>query len=222
MLCFSRLKSLPTDKLSFSSVFIKHSSSIYKLKIYPSLNVESFSQQKKFLFRSLSQHSKQNVFGNLNKGSITIFSRSSPSSYSIFCSQKSFIKPFSSSQLEETSNLKNLKKKIVPYIHLMRLHRPIGTWLLLWPCYWSLLLATPPHSIPDLNLFLLFGIGALIMRGAGCTINDMVDRDIDKHVTRTKTRPLVSGAITISQAISFLGFQLSIGLGILLSLNTYR
>jgi 4-hydroxybenzoate polyprenyltransferase len=68
----------------------------------------------------------------------------------------------------------------------------------------------------------LFGIGAITMRGAGCTINDLWDRDIDDKVERTKVRPLASGAVTPRQAIAFLGAQLTVGLAILTQLNNYR
>ncbi len=71
-----------------------------------------------------------------------------------------------------------------PYARLMRLDRPIGTWLLLFPCWWGIALAAP--GWPDLRLIVLFGIGAVVMRGAGCTYNDIIDRDIDAQVARTK------------------------------------
>ena len=104
-----------------------------------------------------------------------------------------------------------------PYMKLARLDRPIGTWLLLWPCLWSIALAA--DGWPDLWLMALFGIGAVVMRGAGCTYNDIVDRDIDGRVARTALRPIPSGAVSLTQAFMFLGFQLLIGLAILLSLS---
>ena len=70
-----------------------------------------------------------------------------------------------------------------------------GTWLLFWPCGWSIGLAGVPGAIPDLSLLAVFGAGALVMRGAGCTINDMWDRNIDKHVERTRNRPITSGQV---------------------------
>jgi 4-hydroxybenzoate polyprenyltransferase len=79
---------------------------------------------------------------------------------------------------------------IRPYLRLARVDRPIGTWLLLFPGWWSLALAAAPGQLPDGYVMVLFAIGALVMRGAGCTINDIVDRDIDKQVARTATRPL--------------------------------
>ena len=83
----------------------------------------------------------------------------------------------------------------------MRLNQPVGIWLLFWPCAWSLLLASEQLDITKL---LLFFVGAVLMRGAGCIINDMVDRDIDGQVERTKTRPLASGELKIGQAAGLL------------------
>ena len=83
---------------------------------------------------------------------------------------------------------------------------------------WSTALAAPAGMPPDVSLLALFGVGAFAMRGAGCTINDMWDRDIDRQVERTRSRPLASGALTMPQAFGFLGVQLSAGLGVLLSL----
>ncbi|KAL7556498.1 hypothetical protein ACA910_009061 [Epithemia clementina (nom. ined.)] len=103
--------------------------------------------------------------------------------------------------------------------------KPIGTWLLLWPCYWSTALAASSSAAspslcwwPDPTLMALFGLGALTMRGAGCTINDMWDRDVDAAVTRTQGRPLAAQQITMTQAWAFLAAQLSVGLAVLVSL----
>lgn len=115
----------------------------------------------------------------------------------------------------------NLPKPIQPYLKLMRMDRPIGTWLLYWPCTWGIGSAAVAGTLPDLPMLALFGMGALVMRGAGCTINDMWDRDIDSKVHRTTTRPLVNGDITMKQAYLFLFSQLSVGLAILLQLNWY-
>ena len=104
-----------------------------------------------------------------------------------------------------------------PYARLMRLDRPIGTWLLVLPCWWSVALASP--KLPDLWLMLLFALGAVVMRGAGCVINDIYDRTLDAQVERTRTRPLPSGAIKLLQAILFLIFLLLIGFGILTFFN---
>ncbi len=106
-----------------------------------------------------------------------------------------------------------------PYLHLARIDRPIGTWLLLLPCWWSIALASP--GWPDPVLVVLFAIGALIMRGAGCTLNDIADRDFDGRVARTATRPIPSGAVTIPQAFAFLALQLLLGLAVLLQFNLF-
>lgn len=111
--------------------------------------------------------------------------------------------------------------RVQPYLRLMRLDKPIGTWLLYLPCTWSIALASDPGCLPHLGLLTLFGTGALLMRGAGCTINDMWDKDFDKKVSRTATRPIASGEISQMQALIFLGGQLSLALGVLLCLNYY-
>ncbi|XXG60334.1 hypothetical protein AAC387_Pa04g2267 [Persea americana] len=114
-----------------------------------------------------------------------------------------------------------LPESVQPYARLARLDRPIGTWLLAWPCMWSITLAATPGNLPDFKLLSFFGCGALLLRGAGCTVNDLLDRDIDTKVERTKLRPIASGILTPFQGLSFLGLQLLLGLGILLQLNTY-
>lgn len=115
----------------------------------------------------------------------------------------------------------HLPKSLRPYAHLARLDKPIGTWLLAWPCMWSITLAAPPGNLPDIKMLLLFGCGSFLLRGAGCTVNDLLDRDIDTAVERTKLRPIASGTLTPFQGLSFLGFQLLMGLGILLQLNNF-
>ena len=104
------------------------------------------------------------------------------------------------------------------YAVLARLDRPIGAWLLFLPGLWSVLLAHPPVA-EAVRLLVLFGIGSVVMRGAGCVVNDMWDRDMDRLVTRTASRPLASGALRMRQAAGFLGVLLLIGLGILLQLR---
>lgn len=110
-------------------------------------------------------------------------------------------------------------QKIDPYYRLMRIDRPVGSWLLFWPCSWGIALSTAPGCIPNLCLLAQFGLAAFIMRGAGCTINDMWDRGIDQKVERTKGRPLASGQISQLDALMFLSAQLSGGLIMLLQLN---
>ena len=104
-----------------------------------------------------------------------------------------------------------------PYARLARLDRPIGTWLLLFPGWWGIALAA--SGWPDPMLLLLFALGAVAMRGAGCTLNDIADRHYDAQVARTRLRPLPSGAVTLWQAALFLLLQLAIGAAVLLSLN---
>ncbi|KAF7730175.1 hypothetical protein EC973_002783 [Apophysomyces ossiformis] len=117
-----------------------------------------------------------------------------------------------------------LPGKVAPYVYLLRLDKPIGTWLLYWPCVWSISMAAFHDSIPltqTASMLGLFGLGALTMRGAGCTINDLWDRDIDNKVERTKVRPIAAGVITPKAGIAFLAGQLTVGLGILTQLNMY-
>ena len=112
-------------------------------------------------------------------------------------------------------------KPLVPYLRLARADRPTGYWLLALPCFWAVSLATRSlgGAYPDLWLLFLFGVGAVAMRAAGCIYNDVIDRDLDARVSRTKDRPLPSGAISVRSA-SFLMLALSlIGLIVLLSFN---
>ncbi|MBF0325173.1 MAG: 4-hydroxybenzoate octaprenyltransferase [Alphaproteobacteria bacterium] len=106
-----------------------------------------------------------------------------------------------------------------PYLRLMRLDRPIGTWLLLFPCWWSSALAA--EGWPDIRLFILFAVGAVVMRGAGCTVNDIADHKFDALVARTQGRPIPSGAVSVPQALAFLALQLLVGLAILLQLPPF-
>lgn len=108
-------------------------------------------------------------------------------------------------------------RSLRPYIRLARLDRPIGTWLLLFPGWWGIALASP--GWPDWRLIALFGIGAVTMRGAGCTFNDIVDRDFDAKVARTSSRPLPSGAVSVRQAVLFMILQLAIGACVLFCLS---
>jgi 4-hydroxybenzoate polyprenyltransferase len=112
-------------------------------------------------------------------------------------------------------------KAVLPYLRLARADRPIGIFLLAFPCLWSVSLAARSigDAYPDPSLLLLFLIGAVVMRGAGCTYNDIVDRDIDAKVARTMTRPLPSGQVTPKTAFAFMVVLSLIGLAVLLSLN---
>jgi 4-hydroxybenzoate polyprenyltransferase len=120
-----------------------------------------------------------------------------------------------------------LPTSIVPYAQLARLDKQAGTWLLFLPCSWSIAMATYAHdsiaiTSEMLPMLGLFATGAFIMRGAGCTINDLWDRKLDKKVERTRLRPLAAGTITPKQAVGFLALQLSAGLAVLLQLNWNR
>jgi 4-hydroxybenzoate polyprenyltransferase len=109
-----------------------------------------------------------------------------------------------------------------PYLRLARLDRPIGSWLLLIPCWWSLGLAAV-HIRETISLWhvLLFFIGAFAMRGAGCTWNDIVDRDLDAKVERTRSRPIPSGQVSVAAAAVFLAAQALVGLAVLLQFNGF-
>jgi 4-hydroxybenzoate polyprenyltransferase len=110
-----------------------------------------------------------------------------------------------------------------PYLRLARLDRPIGSWLLLLPCWWSsALAAVAAHARgPSPWHIALFFIGAFAMRGAGCTWNDIVDRDLDGSVERTRSRPIPSGQVSVAQAVLFLVLQALVGFAVLISYNTF-
>ena len=110
-----------------------------------------------------------------------------------------------------------------PYLRLARLDRPIGSWLLLLPCWWSAGLAAVAAGAPypDLRHVAFFFIGAFAMRGAGCTWNDIVDRDLDALVERTRSRPIPSGQVSVAAATAFLVVQALVGLVVLLQFNRF-
>jgi 4-hydroxybenzoate polyprenyltransferase len=110
-----------------------------------------------------------------------------------------------------------------PYLRLARLDRPIGSWLLLLPCWWSsALAAVAAHArAPSLLHIVLFFVGAFAMRGAGCTWNDIVDRDLDGSVERTRSRPIPSGQVSVPHAAAFLALQSLVGLAVLLAFNGF-
>src|SRR5579862_4217895 len=106
-----------------------------------------------------------------------------------------------------------LPRAAEPYARLARLDRPIGTWLLLFPAWWGIALAAPRW--PNPVLLLLFALGAVVMRGAGCTLNDVADRHYDGQVARTRMRPIPSGRVSVFQASIFMAAQLALGAAIL-------
>src|SRR5882757_5338783 len=110
-----------------------------------------------------------------------------------------------------------------PYLRLARADRPIGAWLLLLPCWWSAALAAiaTGQPIPDPSHLALFFVGAFVMRGAGCTWNDIVDRDLDAKVARTRSRPIPSGQVSVKAAAVFLVAQALVGLAVLLQFNRF-
>jgi len=110
-----------------------------------------------------------------------------------------------------------------PYLRLARADRPIGAWLLLMPCWWSAGLAAiaAGRPYPDPWHVLLFLVGAFVMRGAGCTWNDIVDRDLDAKVARTRSRPIPSGQVSVRAAAAFLALQALVGLMVLVQFNRF-
>jgi 4-hydroxybenzoate polyprenyltransferase len=112
---------------------------------------------------------------------------------------------------------------LLPYLRLARADRPVGFFLLAFPCLWSVALAARSldEAYPDLRLLLLFAIGALVMRAAGCTYNDIVDRDIDAQVARTRGRPIPSGQVGLQNAILFMVALSLIGFAVLLQFNNF-
>lgn len=118
--------------------------------------------------------------------------------------------------------IERVPEKYRPYIYLARLDRPIGVWLLLLPCFWGVFLASSQLSglsFKSLWLMILFFLGAVIMRSAGCVINDIWDRKLDAQVERTSERPLADGTVSVAQALVFLAALLFAGFCILIMFN---
>lgn len=105
-----------------------------------------------------------------------------------------------------------------PYALLMRLDRPIGAWLLFLPGLWAIALAAPDAGT-GARLALLFAAGSVVMRGAGCVVNDLWDRDLDRQVARTAARPLAAGTVSTGEALAFLALLLAAGLAVLVQLD---
>jgi len=113
-------------------------------------------------------------------------------------------------------------QRLRPWLRLMRADRPIGVWLLLWPCWWSVALSSRAVDVfPDPALLILFAIGAFAMRSAGCIYNDILDRDIDAKVARTQARPLASGQISVRSAMALIVGLCLVGLAVLIQFNLF-
>ena len=111
------------------------------------------------------------------------------------------------------------RDRLQQYYLLMRMDRPIGTWLLLWPAFWALWIAA--EGIPPVSIMVIFALGVFIMRSAGCVINDYADRNIDKHIERTKNRPITSGKVSPREALGLFAVCIMIAFLLVLFLNVY-
>lgn len=109
------------------------------------------------------------------------------------------------------------ESKLGPWLRLMRFDRPIGLVLLLWPTWWALFAAA--EGWPSIKIWVIFTLGVIVMRSAGCVINDYFDRDIDPHITRTRTRPLATGEITPKGALVLFGVLMGLALGLVALTN---
>lgn len=114
--------------------------------------------------------------------------------------------------------LKQIGNRLVQYAYVMRLHKPIGTLLLLWPTLWALWLAS--NGQPPIGYVVIFVVGTLLMRSAGCAVNDFADRDFDKLVKRTQHRPLTSGKISSKETLLLAAFLACLAFILVLQLNT--
>ena len=110
-----------------------------------------------------------------------------------------------------------IQDRLIQYVYLTRLHKPVGIFLLLWPTLWALWIAA--EGLPNLNVLIVFVLGVIIMRSVGCVINDLADRDLDRHVARTRLRPITSGAVTPSEALGLVTILLIIAAMLASTLN---
>ena len=186
-----------------------------------SRNIEASSLAQKFLTTSSKQRQTRAALGpKLTDVSPIQLSRLSTKTHNEAASavpSLGTIRPIY--ETPQTGLISYLPQTWIPYAELMRLDKPAGTYYLFFPCLFSALLAasyTASGLTPVLSTTLWFFSGALIMRGAGCTINDLWDRNLDPHVARTRLRPIARGAVTPFNALAFTGFQLLAGLGVLL------
>ncbi|ODV62189.1 4-hydroxybenzoate octaprenyltransferase [Ascoidea rubescens DSM 1968] len=144
-----------------------------------------------------------------------------PNAFSLFTKEQIKAAKAARALALSPSWVSKLPEKWIPYAELMRLERPVGTWLLFLPSSWGIVMASYQAAIPLSQcawMLGVFGIGSIVMRGAGCTINDICDRDFDNKVERTIERPLASKKVTVRQASVFLFTQLCVGLMVLLQL----
>lgn len=202
-------------------------------------NGSSLRPARPIPFRRLSQHSCTQASSAIETTSVT--SRpslspsnrrylSSPTSRRIASASPTIHTPISEPAIQPyspptTGLLSHLPSSIVPYAELIRLDKPTGTYYLFFPCLFSTLIAAPlaaPMAAPltIVGTSALFLTGALVMRGAGCTINDLWDRNLDPHVARTRLRPIARGAVSPQAAIIFTGAQLLTGLAVLVQFPT--
>ncbi|XP_071949626.1 4-hydroxybenzoate polyprenyltransferase, mitochondrial-like [Antedon mediterranea] len=180
----------------------------------------TFSQRSSsnYLLKNCSNYFKLNKFSSQFNRTLIFRNQLERLSYGVHsCQQERNI----SFKTTSSAIVDAMPSKTQPYLRLIRFDKPIGTWLIYLPCAWSIAMAANPGSFPSFYYLGVCGLGALLMRGAGCTINDMWDKDFDKSVARTRTRPIASGQISRFQALVFLGAQLSATLAILSTFNTY-
>lgn len=182
-------------------------------------------QRKSILLgRSILGSGRVTVAGIIGSSSKRYTSSSSSSSSP---SSKESAPVFTSKELEVARKerldglgpfVSRLPKKWIPYAELMRLEKPVGTWLLYLPCSWSILMGAMMQGATlsaTAGMLGIFGVGALVMRGAGCTINDFLDRKLDQRVIRSVERPIASGRVSPRRALVFLGAQTLVGMGVL-------
>ena len=116
------------------------------------------------------------------------------------------------------SNWPFFKNRLIQYYYLMRLNKPVGILLLLWPTLWALWIAA--GGLPDLDVLTIFVLGVIVMRSTGCVINDLADRNLDRHVQRTRDRPITSGKVKPFEAIGLITVLLLCAVALVLNLNT--
>ena len=210
---WSSLTLLKSPLRSFHTPTSSLKRSLKTIPSYSSYSLTSRVQQFQFQFQIRNLNTTKQTSNNVIQSTTT----------------STTVSPFTAEELEEAriQRLKGLgiltkfPDKWIPYMELMRIEKPIGTLLLLSPCMWSITMAAYMTSAPLLStiwMLSVFSVGAFVMRGAGCTINDMWDRNLDNKVARTIERPITSGRVSMNQAWWFLSGQMAVGLFILLQL----